>query len=90
MAGRTITAHYTHIMDKSAGECSKADVNGVARRTVQVRRYMTKRLAFADITVMAGQAITGICARMVKRRTSKGRGDMASIAIQEGIGRYVI
>ena len=64
-------------MDKSASECNKAITDSVARRTVQVRYHMTKRLADADITVMAGQAVAGICARMVKCRTSKARGDMA-------------
>ena len=92
MAGRTIAAYYKRIMDKSVDECSKADVNGVARRTVQVRCYMSKRLAFADITVMAGQAVAGICARVVKRRTSKGRGVvMANVAfLVIGSGRYMI
>jgi len=61
-------------MDKSASECNKAIVDSVARRTVQVRYHMTKRLADADITVMAGQAVAGICAGMVKRGAGKGRG----------------
>ena len=52
---------------------------------------MTKRLACADITIMAGQAVAGICARVVKRRASKGRGDMAIGAILiVGTGRYVV
>ena len=61
-------------MNKSASECNKAIVDSVARRTVQVRYHMTKRLADADITVMAGQAVAGICARMVKSGAGKGRG----------------
>lgn len=52
---------------------------------------MTSRLACADITVMAGQAVAGICVRMVKRRTSKGYGVMADGAILViGGGRYVV
>ena len=51
---------------------------------------MIKRFASTDITVMAGQAVAGICARVVKRCTSKGRGVMARVAIQEGIGRHVV
>ena len=91
MAGCTITAHYSHVVDKSVDECSKADVNGVAGRTVFVRRYMTQRLACADITVMAGQAVAGICAGVVKRRTSKSRSVMAHGAILVvGSGRYVV
>ena len=61
-------------MNKSASECIKAIADSVARRTVQVRYHMTERLADADITVMAGLAVAGICARMVKRGASKGRG----------------
>lgn len=52
---------------------------------------MTQRLAFADIPVMAGQAIAGICAGVVKRRTSKVGGVMANSAVLGvGTGRYVI
>ena len=78
-------------MDKSASECNKAIVDSVARRTVQVRYYMTKRLADADITVMAGQAVAGNCARVVKRGAGKGRGDMTVVAfLIVRCGRYVI
>ena len=78
-------------MDKSARECTKAVVDRVAGRAVQVGRYMTQRLACADITVMAGQAVTGICARMVKRHASKSCGVMANGAILVvGTGWYVI
>ncbi len=50
---------------------------------------MSKRLAFAGITVMAGCAIAGICTRVVKRRTSKSRGvEMAIVAFLSG--RYVV
>ena len=67
-------------MDKSARECNKAIVNSVARRTVQVRYHMTKRLADADITIMAGQTVAGICARVVKRGAGKGcRGEMTVV-----------
>ena len=51
---------------------------------------MIKSLACADITVMAGQAVAGICTRVIKHRSSKVDGVMARVAIQEGIGRYVI
>lgn len=91
MAGCTITAHYIQIMNKSAGERTKAAVDVVARRAVQAGRYMIKRLANADITVMAGQAITGICARVIKHRSSKVDGVMANSAILViGSGRYMI
>ena len=89
MAGCAIATHYIRVMDKSASEGSKVVVISVAGRAIQVGRYMTKRLACADISVMARCAIV-YDANVVKRRTSKGRGVMASIAIQEGIGRYVI
>ncbi len=93
VAGRTIAAHNNILtMHKSASECTKAVVvSVVAGRTVLLRSYMTQRLAFADITVMAGQAVAGICARMVKRRTGKAAGVMAYGAILVvGTGRYVI
>lgn len=91
MAGCTIAAHYICIMDKSASECGKAIVDSVARRAVQLRCYMTKRLAGADVTVMAGQAVAGICARMVKCGASKGRGVMANVAfLIVRSGRYVV
>ena len=91
MAGCTITAHYIQIMNKSASECTKAAVNVVARRAVQAGRNMTKSLACADITVMAGQAIAGICARVIKHRRSKVDGVMTnSTILVSGSGRYVI
>ena len=79
-------------MDKSVSESTKAVVGDVvARRTVLVRRYMTQRLACADITVMAGQAVAGIWACVVKRRSSKVGGVMANSAVLVvGTGRYVI
>ena len=79
-------------MDKSTSEYSKVvDANVVARRAVQVCRYMTKRLAFADITVMAGQAVAGFCARVIKRRSCKVDGVMANVAfLIIGSGRYMI
>jgi len=79
-------------MDKIASECTKAVVASVvAGRTVLLRRYMTQRLAFADITVMTGQAVAGICAGMIKRRTGKAAGVMTYGAILVvGTGRYVI
>jgi len=91
MTGRAIAAHYVRVMDKSVRECTKAVVDSVARRAVQVRCYMTERLAFADIAVMAGQAVAGICARMVKRRTGKVGSVMASGAVLVvGTGWYVV
>ena len=92
MAGGTIACHNSRGMDKSARECTKAVVGDVvARRTALVRRYMTQRLACADITVMAGQAVAGICTCVVKRRTSKVGGVMANSAVLVvGTGRYVI
>ena len=81
VAGRAIAAHYVRVMDKSARECTKAVVDSVARSTVQARCYMTQRLADADITVMAGQAVTGICAGMVKYHASKSCGVMANSTI---------
>ena len=91
VAGGAIAAHYVRVMGKSARECIKAVVDIVARRTVLVRRYMTQRLACADITVMAGQAVAGICTCVVKRRTSKVGGVMAnSTILVVGTGWYVI
>ncbi len=92
MAGGTIAAHNIHLMDKSASECTKAVVGSVVTgRTVLLCCYMTQRLALADITVMAGQAVAGICTRVVKRRTGKAGGVMAYGAILVGgTGRYVI
>ena len=53
---------------------------------------MTQRLSFTDITVMAGQAIAGICAGMVKRRPSKVGGVVManSAVLGVGTGWYVI
>ena len=91
MTGRAIAVHYVRVMDKSVRECTKAVVDSVARRAVLVRCYMTERLACADITVMAGQAVTGIRAGMVKRHTGKSCGVMANGAILVvGTGWYVI
>ena len=79
-------------MHKSASECTKAVVGDVvAGRTVLVRRYMTNRLTNTDITVMAGQAVVGICAGVVKRHSSKVSGVMANRAVLiVGTGWYVI
>ena len=92
VTGRAIAVHNSRVMHKSASECTKAVVDSVvAGRTVLVRRYMTQRLAFADITVMAGQAVAGIGAGVVKRRSSKVGGVMANSAVLVvGTGRYVI
>ena len=92
VTGRAIAVHNSRVMHKSASECTKAVVDSVvAGRTVLVRRYMTQRLAFADITVMAGQAVAGIGAGVVKRRSSKVGDVMANGAVLVvGTGRYVI
>ena len=42
---------------------------------------MTQRLAFTDITVMAGQAVTGVCRAVIKRHVSKGGSNMTVAAI---------
>lgn len=90
MAGRTIAAHDTQVMDKSINETTKRG-GIVTRRTVKVRVDMTRRLADADITIMTGQAVAGICAGMVKCGASKGRGVMAVVALLVARGgRYVI
>lgn len=90
MAGCTITAHDTQVMDKGAGECTKAAVNEMARSAVQVSRYMTKGFAFTDIAVMTDSAIAGICGVMVKRHISKVGRNMANATIIVEIGWYVI
>ncbi len=93
VAGRTITAHNNILtMHKSASECTKAVVvSVVAGRTVQVRHYMTNRLTSTDIAIMAGQAVAGICACVVKRHSCKVGGVMANGAVLiVGTGRYVI
>ena len=91
VAGRTITAHNNVLtMHKSASEAIKGACS-VARRTVQVRHYMTNRLTNTDIAIMAGQAVAGICAGVVKRHSSKVSGVMANGAVLVvGTGRYVI
>ena len=90
MAGCTIAAHDTQVMDKSSNETSKGG-GIVARRTVKVRIDMTRGLADADITIMAGQAVAGICAGMVECGASKGGGVMAVVALLVARGgRYVI
>ena len=77
-------------MNKSPSEAI-IGAGSVAGRTVQVRRYMTNRLTNTDITVMAGQAVAGICAGVVKRHRSKVGGVMANGAVLVvGTGRYVI
>ena len=91
MTGRAIVVHYVCVMDKSVRESTKAVVDSVARSTVQLRCYMTERLAFADIAVMAGKAVAGICAGMVKHHTGKVGGVMASGAVLiVGTGWYVV
>ena len=91
MAGCTITAHDIQIMYKCASECTKAVIDGVAIIAILVGRYMINSFATADSTVMAGQAVTGICARVVKHRISKVDGVMTHGAILvTGSGRYMI
>ena len=76
-------------MHKSASEAIKG-AGSVAGRTVLARHYMTNRLTHTYITVMAGQAVVGICAVVVKRRTSKVSSVMAVSTILVETGRYVI
>jgi len=77
-------------MHKSSSEAI-VGAGSVAGRTVLVRRYMTNRLTNTDITVMAGQAVAGICAGVVKRHSSKVGGVMTNGAVLVvGTGRYVI
>ena len=91
MTGRAIAKPHIRGMDKIVRECTKAVVDSVARSTVQLRCYMTERFAFADIAVMAGQAVAAICAHMVKRCTGKVGGVMASGAVLVvGTGWYVV
>ena len=92
MTGRAVATHYVRVMDKSVRECTKAVIDSVARSTVQLRCYMTERLAFADIAVMAGQAVAGICAGKVKLRTSKGGGVIMTYCaiLVVGAGWYVV
>lgn len=60
----------------------------VARRTIQVRRYMTQMLAKRNVTVMAQRAITGINTGVVEYRTGEGYGVMTVDAVLVGgIGR---
>ena len=91
VAGCAIAAHDNLLsMHKSASEAI-IGAGSVAGRTVQVRLYMTNRLTHTDITVMAGQAVVGICAVVVKRDSSKVSGVMANRAVLVvGTGRYVI
>jgi hypothetical protein len=77
-------------MHKSSSEAI-IGAGSVTGRTVLVRRYMANRLTHTDITVMAGQAVAGICAGVVKRHSSKVGGVMANGAVLVvGTGRYVI
>ncbi len=77
-------------MHKSSSEAI-IGAGSVAGRTVQVCRYMTNRLTNTDITVMAGQAVAGVCVFVVKRYISKVAGVMAHGAVLVvGTGRYVI
>lgn len=90
VAGCTVAAHDNRIMYKSACEAVKGTCY-VAGGTVQVRRYMTSRLAHTDISIMAGQAVAAICAQVIKRRTRKTGGVMTIGAILVvGNGRYVV
>lgn len=88
VAGCAITGIYTQVVK---GDTRKGgEVAGVmARRAVQDRRQMIQRLSKGDVTLMAGLAVVGYT-DVIKRRTSKVDGVMASVAIQQRIGRYVI
>ena len=91
MAGRTIVVNDTRRMVEGSRE-SRVVVTSdkMACRAVQASRQMASRFTFADIAIMASQAIAGISARVIKQHACKAGGYMASVAIQEGIGRYMI
>lgn len=91
MAGRTIVVNDTRRMVEGSRE-SRVVVSSdkMACRAVQASRYMANRFTFADIAIMTSQAIAGISARVIKQHACKAGRYMASVAIQEGIGRYMI
>ena len=88
MAGCAIAGIYTQVVKGDTGKGGEV-VGVMARRAVQDRRQMIQRLSKGDVTFMAGRAVVGYT-DVIKRRTSKVDGVMASVAIQERIGRYVI
>ena len=59
-------------------------------RAVISRRIVTNGLTLGDISVMTICTSVSIWTGVDKRCTSKGRGVMARVAIQEGIGRHVV
>jgi hypothetical protein len=71
VTGCTITAHDVHVMHKSTGEGAECVVDDMARGTVLTGHNMTHRFPFADIAIMAGQAVAGIRAGMVKQCSDK-------------------
>jgi hypothetical protein len=78
-------------MCKSARECGIAVVDNVASRTVPIRCNMTLWFTFADIAIMTGQTVTGVCRAVIKchiRKVSNNMADRAILVV--GIGRYVI
>ena len=97
VAGCTIAVNDTRTMDKGVSECSKC--SSVTRRTIQIwlyqiSLYMTQRLTFADITVMAGRTIVSDTC-VTKRRISKARMNLHCSAIKMAViasesGWYVI
>ena len=64
-------------MHEGAGEGAVAVIDNVTRGAVLVGHNMACRFSFAYIAIMAGQAVAGISARMVKQRTGKADGRMA-------------
>ena len=89
MAGCAIAGIYTQVVKGDTGKGGEV-VGVMARRAVQDRRQMIQRLSKGDVTFMAGRAVVGYT-DVIKRRTGKVRGvEMASVAIQQRIARYVI
>jgi hypothetical protein len=58
-------------MHKGTCEGAESVVDNVTGRAVQTGRNMTRRFSSAYITIMAGQAVAGIRAGMVKQCSDK-------------------
>ncbi len=71
MAGCTIATYDIQIMHKGTCEGAEAVVDDMTGRAVQTGRNMTCRFSSAYITIMAGQAVAGIRAGMVKQCSDK-------------------
>jgi hypothetical protein len=71
MAGCTITTHDIQIMHKGTCEGTEAVVDDMTGRAVLTGRNVTHRFSCADIAIMAGEAVAGIRAGMIKQGTDK-------------------